>query len=184
MLHAGVVEPSVSVWASPSVLVRKRDYRALNVVTTKDVYPLPLISECIDTLADITWFSKLDANSAYWEVTIAEEDRHKTAFLTKYGLYQNRKLAFGLCNGPATYALVMELVLRGLSWDIVLSFLCDAIVNGADVDGHLGNLCRVFERFRKYCLKLKPPKCLFFLQQMSFWRTTSEQKWVGSRSGG
>ena len=69
MLKAGVIQPSVSEWSSALVLVRKRDgtirwcvdYRALNSVTTKDVFPLPLVDDCLDTLAGNSWFSKLDA---------------------------------------------------------------------------------------------------------------------------
>jgi hypothetical protein len=76
MLDAKLIEPSVSEWASPPVLIKKRDrtvryaidYRKLNSVTKKEVYPLPLIAECIDSLAGNKWFSKLDANSAYYLV--------------------------------------------------------------------------------------------------------------------
>jgi hypothetical protein len=64
------------------------DYRKLNSVTEKEVYLLPLIEECIDSLTGNKWFSKLDANSAYYQVKMKEEDKQKTAFITKFGLYQ------------------------------------------------------------------------------------------------
>jgi hypothetical protein len=78
MLSAGVIKPSTSDWASAPVLIRKPDggvrwcidYRAVNAVTVEDVFPLPLINEYIDSLAGNEWFSKLDANNAYWQVTI------------------------------------------------------------------------------------------------------------------
>nr|XP_045590082.1 uncharacterized protein LOC123752056 [Procambarus clarkii] len=119
MLDAGIVTPSMSEWASAPVLVRKRDtsvrwcvdYRELNSRTINDVYPLPLVDELLDTLAGIECFSKFDANSAYYQINVAEEDRKKTAFITKYGLFEFKKMAFGLCNAPATYARVMNLVL-------------------------------------------------------------------------
>lgn len=93
MLEAGVIEPSYSDWSASPVLIRKRDgsvrwcvdYRGLNDVTKKDVYPLPLIEDCTDMLSGQKWFSKLDANSAYWQISIKETDRKKTAFSTKYG---------------------------------------------------------------------------------------------------
>ena len=93
MLGAGVIQPSVSEWASAPVLIRKRcgsvrccvDYRALNALTTKDVFPLPLMDECLDTLAGNVWYSKLDANSAYWQVKIKPEDCSKTVL--QNGLY-------------------------------------------------------------------------------------------------
>ena len=96
MLAAKVIEPSVSEWASPPVLVRKHgkswryciDFRALNSVTERDAYPLPLIEECIDSLDGMRWFCTLDMNSGYWQIPIAEEDKKKTAFLTRYGLFQ------------------------------------------------------------------------------------------------
>ena len=83
MLEAGVIQESTSEWASAPVLIRKRDgsvrwcidYKALNDVTVKDVFPLPLVDDCLDTLAGSVWFSKLDANSAYWQVKIKDEDR-------------------------------------------------------------------------------------------------------------
>ena len=61
---------------------------------------------------------KLDANSAYWQVEIDESDKCKTAFLTKFGLFQHARMGFGLCNAPATYTRVMNLVLRGLHWNV------------------------------------------------------------------
>ncbi|XP_045591147.1 uncharacterized protein [Procambarus clarkii] len=119
------IQLSVFEWASTPVQVRKCDasvrwcvdYRELNSRTIKDVYPLLLVDECLDALAGNEWFSKLDANSAYYQINIAEEDRKKTAFITKYGLFEFRKMAFGLCNAPATYARVMNLVLRELNWE-------------------------------------------------------------------
>ncbi|XP_053400393.1 uncharacterized protein LOC128557241 [Mercenaria mercenaria] len=97
MLKAGVIQESISDWASAQVLIRKRngtvrwciDYRALNEKSQKDVFPLPLVDDCLDTLSGSVWFSKLDANSAYWQVPIREEDRKKTAFITKYGLFEH-----------------------------------------------------------------------------------------------
>jgi len=95
----------------------------LNSVTKKDVYPLPLIEECIDTLSGNEWFSKLDENSAYYQVKVRECDKEKTAFITKYGLFCFTRMGFGLCgapSGPSTYARMMNLVLRGLTWNIAV----------------------------------------------------------------
>ena len=155
MLDAKLIEPSVSEWASPPVLIRKRDgtvryaidYRKLNSVTENEVYLLPLIEECIDSLTGNKWFSKLDANSAYYQVKMKEEDKPKTAFITKYGLFQFNRMSFGLCNAPATYARAMQLVLRGLTWDIVLAFLDDILVMGKDFESHMENLERYLSDF-------------------------------------
>ena len=173
MLEAGVIRESTSEWASAPVLIQKRDgtvrwcidYRALNDVTVKDVFPLPLVDDCLDTLAGSVWFTKLDANSAYWQVIIKEEDRSKTAFITKYGLFEHVKMAFGLCNSPATYARVMNLCLRGLCWKIVLAFLDDVLALGKTFQEHLSNLAEVLTRFRVQGLRLKAKKCLFFFRK-------------------
>ena len=176
MLDAGVIQPSSSDWASSPVLIRKRDgsvrwcidYRQLNNVTVKDVFPLPLVDDCLDTLAGSIWFSKLDANSAYWQINIKPEDRHKTAFHTRYGLFEHVKMGFGLCHAPATYARVMNLVMRGLHWKTVLAFLDDVLILGRTFDDHLSNLGDALKRFRRYGLKLKPKKCVFFQKEVEF----------------
>ena len=106
ILAASVIQPSISDLASVPVLVRKKDesvrwcvdYRALNKVTIKDNYPLPLIEKCLDTLAGNQWFSKLDANAAYWQINIHPEDGKKTVFKTKYSLFEFSRMGFGLCN--------------------------------------------------------------------------------------
>ena len=176
MLEAGVIQESNSDWASSPVLIRKRDgsvrwcidYRALNNVTVKDVFPLPIVDDCLDTLAGNVWFSKLDANSAYWQVPVKPEDRKKTAFHTKYGLYEHKKMGFGLCNAPSTFARVINLVLRGLSWNTVLAFLDDILVMGKDFQSHLKHLEEALQRFRQHGLKLKPKKCQFFQTEVEF----------------
>ena len=176
MLKSGVIQESTSEWASAPVLIRKRDgsvrwcidYRALNDVTVKDLFPLPLVDDCLETLSGSVWFSKLDANSAYWQIKINESDRRKTAFITKYGLFEHVRMGFGLCNAPATYARVMNLVLRGLTWNTVLAFLDDILVLGESFEEHLSNLEDVFKRFREKGLKLKPKKCVLFQNEVEF----------------
>ena len=135
MLEAGVIRPSSSSWASALVLVRKKDgevrytvdYRKVNAKTVKDVYPLPLIGECIDALE-----GTLDLASGYWQIDIDPRDSHKTAFFTRHGLFEHVRLAQGLCNAPATFQRVMHLVLRGLTWGRALVYLDDIIILGQD----------------------------------------------------
>jgi hypothetical protein len=76
-----------------------------------------------------------------------EGDKQKTAFITKYGLFQFTRMSFGLCNAPATYARAMQLVLRGLTWEIVLAFLDDILVMGKDFESHMENLERYLSDF-------------------------------------
>lgn len=110
MKRDGVIEPSVSPWAAPIVLVRKKDgstrfcvdYRKLSSVTKKDSYPLLRIDDTLEALSGATWFSSLDLKSGYWQVGVHSHDREKTAFTTGRGLWQFRVMPFGLCHVRAT----------------------------------------------------------------------------------
>ena len=176
MLAAGVIKPSTSAWASAPVLVRKKDggirwcvdVRAVNQVTRKDSYPLPLIESCIDALAGVEFVSTLDLQSGYWQIELDPEDMRKSAFITKYGLFEHTRMPFGLCNAPATFQRAIELVLRGLTWDQVIAYLDDVIVVGTTFDEQVKNLRRVFTRFRDHGLKLKPKKCFLFRKEVKF----------------
>ena len=141
MRKEDVIEPSHSPWCSPVVLVKKKDgstrfcvdYRKLNNVTRKDSYPLPRIDDTLDTLSGSKWFSTLDLKSGYWQVRVSEEDKEKTAFSFGEGLWQFKVMPFGLCNAPATFERLMDLVLRGLNWKICLVYLDDIVVLGGPV---------------------------------------------------
>ena len=106
--------------------------------------------------------------SGYHQVQLEEEDKCKTAFITKYGLFEFDRMPFGLTGAPGTFSRVMQLVLWGLSWKTVLSFLDDCLVLGKDFDDHLCNLREVLARFFKFSLKLKPKKCKLFQTKVNF----------------
>ena len=153
LLKHGIIEESSSPWASPIVLVQKKDgsfrfcvdYRKLNSVTKKDSYPLPRIDNSLETLADSKWFSTLDLRSGYWQVGVDPHDKEKTAFSTGQGLWQFTVMPFGLCNAPATFERLMEQVFRGLSLDVCLLYLDDILVPGKTFDHHLDNLTQVLQ---------------------------------------
>lgn len=176
LIDNDVIQESCSEWASAPVLVRKRDgtvgycidFRVLNNLTVKDAYGIPSISQCLDQLDGCTTYSCLDLASGYHQVLLEEEDRDKTAFITKYGLYEHKRLPFGLCNSPSTFMRVMELVLRRLTWKELIVYLDDVIVLGQGFDDQIANLRTTFNRFRKYNLKLKPKKCDLFCKQVTF----------------
>ena len=136
------------------------DYLKLNPQTIKDCYPLPRIEDCYDTLASTQFLSTLDMASGYWQLNIAPEDRHKTAFITRFGLFEHVRLAFGFCDAPAMYQRAMQLVLRGLLWHTALVDIDDVMVLGTDFEMALANLREVLERLCVDNLKLKPKNVL------------------------
>ena len=131
------------------------DYRRLNDATVKDAYPLPRIDDTLDMLAGKQWFSTLDLASGYWQVSPSQEARIKTAFTTHSRLFQFKVMPFGLCNTPATFERLMDLVLQELRWSRCLVYLDDIISFGSTFGDALDNLTLIFERLRSYGLQLK-----------------------------
>ncbi len=178
MQQQEIIQPSQSPWASPVVLVQKKDgstrfcvdYRRLNRSTKKDCYPLPRVDDILDTLAEAQWFSTIDLASGYWQVEVQPDDREKTAFefVTQQGLYEFRVMPFGLCNAPSTFQHLMELVLAGLQWESCLVHIDDIAVYGQTIQEHLQRLQRVMERLREAHQKINPKKCKLFQRSASF----------------
>ena len=176
MLTEGQIEPSDSPWASPVVLVTKKDgstrfcvdYRRLNSLTVKDAYPLPRIDDSLRLLGNQQWFSTMDLASRYWQVAMSPEAKRKAAFVTNEGLFQFRVMPFGLCNAPATFERLMDRVLCGMRWPRCLVYLDDVISFGKSVPEALGRLGEVLARLSDFGLQLKAKKCTFMQMEVAF----------------
>ena len=176
MLSGGQIEPSDSPWASPVVLVTKKDgstrfcvdYRRLNSLTVKDAYPLPRIDDSLRLLGNQQWFSTMDLASGYWQVAMSPDAQKKAAFVTNEGLFQFRVMPFGLCNAPATFERLMDRVLCGMRWSRCLVYLDDVISFGKSVPEAIGRLEEVLSRLSDYGLQLKAKKCTFMQTEVGF----------------
>ena len=173
MHRKGVIQPSNSHWASLGLQEGCTtrfcvDYQKLNSVTRKDAYPLPRIDDTLMTLAGSKWYSTLDLISRYWQVALDEEDREKTALCTMEGLYEFRVMPFGLCNDPATFQRLMDLILADLQLSLCVVYIDNIIILGRDFADHISNLDRVFQYIQEAGLKLKPRKCAFLQDQVCY----------------
>jgi hypothetical protein len=172
----GVIEPSASPWASNLVIVAKKDgslrmcvdYRGVNNVTRKDSYPLPRITDCLDALGSATYFSTFDLRSGYFQIAMEEDDKDKTSFLTRRGTFRFTAMPFGLCNAPATFQRLMDVVTVGLNYEICLVYLDDIILFSHSIPEHLVRLRMLLERLRRANLKLKPSKCHLLRRRVNF----------------
>lgn len=176
LLACGVIEESSSPYASPIVLVRKKngdlrmvvDYRKLNSLTKKDAYPLPRIEETFALLSGSKWFTVLDLKSGYYQLEVEPADRAKTAFTTPFGTWQFRKMPQGLTNSPATFQRTMEKVMTGINLQEVIAFLDDLIIFSNTLEEHEERLMTVLKRLADYGLKLSPGKCKFFQSSVKY----------------
>ena len=176
LLEAGIIRESESPFASPIVVVRKKngtirlcvDYRKLNTRTIKDAYALPNIEETFTALNGAKWFSVMDLKSGYYQVEVAEEDKHKTAFVCPLGFFEFNRLPQGVTNAPSTFQRLMEKCVGDLHLNEVLVFLDDLIVFSETLEEHEARLMKVLTRLRDYGLKLSPEKCHFFKTSVKY----------------
>ncbi|CAI5643241.1 unnamed protein product [Oreochromis niloticus] len=176
LLEAQVIRESSSPFASPIVLVRKKDgslrlcvdYRALNSKTRKDAFPLPRIDESLDALSGARWFSTLDLAAGYNQVPVTEKDKMKTAFCTPFGLFEWNRMPFGLCNAPSTFQRLMERIFGDQHCQSLLLYLDDVIVFSSTVEEHVSRLDVVLGRLQQEGLKAKLEKCSFFQSEVSY----------------
>ncbi len=175
-LRKGWIQPSESPAGAPILFVPKHDgslrlcadFRGLNKVTKKNRYPLPLIPEILDRLSGAKIFSKMDLRDAYHRIRVAQEDRWKTAFRTRYGHFEYLVMPFGLTNAPASFQAYINEALRGLLDHICIAYMDDILIFSQDEEEHEKHMLLVLERLEKYSLYAKLSKCKFFQSEVDF----------------
>jgi Reverse transcriptase (RNA-dependent DNA polymerase)/RNase H-like domain found in reverse transcriptase len=176
MLAMDVIEPSISEWAAPVVLVPKPDgslrfcidYRKFNSITERDVYPLPRMDDCLDSLGEEQVFSTLYANAGYWQVKVAEKDLDKTSFICHAGTYQFKRMPFGLVNAPSTFQRSMDVIISSVKWKFCLVYFDDIIIYSPTFEKHAEDLDFVLGLLEGAGVTLRLRKCHLFQKKIKY----------------
>ena len=144
------------------------DYRPLNAVIVKNKYPLPHIDILFDQLSKANVFSKIDLRSGYHQIKMRPEDVPKTAFSTRYGLYEYLVMLFGLTNAPAYFVYLMNLVFMEELDKFVVVFIDDILIFSTNAEEHAEHLRVVLSRLQEHKLYAKFSKCEFWLKKVPF----------------
>jgi hypothetical protein len=190
MLYSEIIKPSSSPYASPVLLVRKKDgtwrlcvdYRHLNAQTIKNKHPMPIVDELIDELAGAQWFSKLDFRASYHQICIEPADTHKTAFKTHHGLFEFLVMPFGLTNAPATFQGIMNTIFATLLRKGVLVFMDDILIYSRTIEDHVKLLEKVFTILRAQKFYIKMSKCIFAQREVEYLGHVISGKGVATES--
>lgn len=176
LIDQDLIEPGSGPWASNPVIVQKKngkyrlciDYRPLNKVSVVDSYPMPRIDDILACLARAKYISIFDLSAGFHHLKIVHSDRPKTAFNTPWGLWQFRRLPFGVVNGPAQFMRAVDEILGEYKWNFVLAFIDDLIVYSETLEDHIKHLNLLLARLKEQHVNLNPEKVQFFKNKVKY----------------
>ena len=175
MVEAGIAEKSTSPYASPIVIVPKKDntirlfvdYRQLNQVTIFDPQPMPKLEDIINKLGKAKYISKIDLTKGFWQIPLTDSSKEKSAFITPFGHFQFSVMPFGMINSSASFVRLMKMVLSNFE-EFADAFIDDIIIFSESWYFHVKHIRCVLDSLRRACLTAKPSKCMFGFQQIEF----------------
>ena len=179
LLALGLIQPSYSPWASGIVMVKKKsgelrfccDFRPLNDATVKDAFPLPRIDESLSRIANAKIFTGIDLAWAFWQIPLKKRDRRKTVFACELGLFEWRRMPFGLCNASATFQRSITRALQKIQQrhgSVVMAYIDDIVIATETIEDHLERIREVFECLREAGFKMRAEKCDFMRTETKY----------------
>ncbi|TYK27830.1 RNA-directed DNA polymerase-like protein [Cucumis melo var. makuwa] len=191
LLNAGFIRPEKAPYGAPVLFQKKKDgslrlcidYHALNKLTVRNKYPLPIITDLFDRLHGAKYFSKLDLRSGYYQVRIAEGDEPKTTCVTRYGAFEFLIMSFGLTNAPSTFCTLMNQVFYEYLDKFVVVYLDDIVVYSTTMEEHRDHLQKVFQKLKENQLYVKREKCSFAQERINFLGHVIEYSQIGMEEG-
>ena len=175
MTEASITEKSISPYASPIVIVPKKDgsirlcvdYRLLNEITISDPQPMPKLEDIINKLGKAQYLSKIDLTKGFWQIPLTDNAKIKSAFVTPFGHFQFKVMPFGMVNSSATFVRLMKMILPNFD-EFSDSFIDDIIIFSESWSEHLSHIRHILQALKDAALTAKPSKCMFGFEEIEF----------------